>query len=163
MFSKKVESVYSDEGREKIFITTSDTDGIKSGMIVENKTRMANLIVENNIIKRSPHMRIGARNAIIRNNTLSLKNGEIFVADLWGFWSEYGAIENIEITGNRFGNTSNQNIKVCSYRPQGHNRNHKNITIRDNIFEKEYENAIIISDADNVIMDNNKFGIKLGD
>ena len=160
LFSAKVETVSYDESRENMYLTVSDTNGIKPGMIVENKTRMANLLVENNVIKRCPHLRISARNAIIRNNILSLKNGDIFVDDLWGFWAEYGALENAEITGNRFGIPKNANITVRSCRPEGHNRNHKNIVIKDNTFENSYEKAISVSSADNVIMENNKFGVK---
>lgn len=162
LFSAKILECFIDKSRKYMYVTLDDASLVKKGLIVENKSKTPKVTIENNKITNCPHMRLSAPEMTIRNNKLSLQGEDIYISDLWGFWSEYGAVKNVKIYGNTFaGGKKFKNIKIESCRTQGHNRNHDSITIKDNVFERDYEACVHFDCVENLIFENNKFGEKV--
>ena len=97
------------------------TEGLAPAMLFENRCHMPKVLIENNRIINCPHARLSAPNMIIRNNNLNLTGGGIYINDLATFWQELGAVEDVLIIGNTFGESRNPNIVVSSYRPETSN------------------------------------------
>lgn len=149
---------FNEETRSDIIVTFEEDVDIEKGMVAENRSSMPNVLLENNKITACPHIRLSAKNIVIKNNRLSLKGTDIYINDLFAFWAEHGAVENVLIEGNDFGDTSYSNIHVLSCRPKTANRQHKNITIKNNTFAKAENEAIVIeSPLENLTIENNVF------
>ena len=159
LFSSFVKKAEYDKDRNEMVVTLSDATKAAEGMTVENISAMPEVIIENNNISNCPHMRLSAPYMIIRNNKLNLNNADIYISDLWGFWSEYGRTLKTVISGNTFNNAGDASIKIGSERPLGHNRNNGKVIIKNNRFFKSKENAIKASSVDKVILKNNEFGV----
>ena len=153
----EVEDISYDCDRNNIVVSFKEEANLKVGMLIENPDRTPNVLIENNVIKKSPHMRLSARNMVIKNNYLELENCDIYIHDLIEFWGESGAIEKVEISGNKFGSSGITNISVNSYRPHDSNRLHEKIIIKDNMFKNKREKAIEISFTNDVEESNNVY------
>lgn len=153
----EIEEISYDEDRNNIFVTFKEEIDLKVGMLVENPDRTPEVLLENNIIERAPHMRLSARNIVVKNNKLSLDSCDIYIHDLIGFWGESGAVERIEICGNTFGNADQANILSNSCRHPNSNRLHEKIIIKNNVFKMKREEAIKLSCVKNVEEENNIF------
>lgn len=143
--SAVVKNITFDEKTRKNIIVTFEKDvELEKGMIVENRSSMPDVLFENNTVVNCPHIRLSAPDMIIKNNKLSLNGTDIYINDLFTFWAEHGAVENVLIENNEFGDASYQNIHILSCRPETSNHQHKNITIRNNTFKKCEKEAIVI-------------------
>ncbi len=146
------------ETRDAILVTLEEDAPILKGMIVENRSSMPEVHIENNKITDCPHMRLSSKNMVIKNNTLSLRNADIYIDDLFTFWAEGGAVENVLIEGNVFGGTAYKNIQIHSCRPERANRQHRAITIQNNVFVKREEDAICKeAPVKTLVLENNVF------
>lgn len=162
-FVLEVEDISYDENRDNIILTFKEEAELKVGMLVENPDRTPNVLIENNIVKRAPHIRLSARNMIVRNNDFSLEYCDIYIDDLIDFWGESGAVKNVLISGNKFSNTSPRNISISSCRPDASNHLHENVVICDNIFKRSKEEALSISGIKNIEIKDNVFEAQCDD
>ena len=155
--SAVVENITYDEMRENIVITFDRDVELKKGMLLENPSRMPDVLLENNVVEHCPHIRLSSKNMVVRNNKLYLNAFDLYIHDLIAFWGECGATDNVLIENNVFGNAEH-NLVVRSSRPETSNHLHKNITVRNNTFIKKQEEAIIYEKVENFVMENNNFG-----
>ncbi len=153
-----VKDVTFDENRTNIVVTFTTPIVLPEGTLVENADRMPNVLIENNVVENCPHMRLSSKYMIIRNNRLRLKHTDIYVDDLIGFWYESGAVTQLEITNNTFGEISPVDIWIRSNRPDGANRLHNNVVIKNNRFAKPRQQALRISAVQNLMESDNVFG-----
>ena len=103
-------------------------------------------------------MRLSAPNMIIRNNNLNLTGGDIYINDLATFWQESGAVEDVLIVGNTFGESRNPNIVISSFRPKTSNQIHDRITVKENRFQMSQDKAIKAKGVRKLILESNCFG-----
>ena len=71
---------------------------------------------------------------------------------------ESGAVEDVLIIGNTFGESRNPNIVVSSYRPETSNQIHDRITVKENRFKMSQDKAIKAKDVCKLILESNSFG-----
>lgn len=155
--SAVVENITYDEMRENVVISFDRDVELKKGMLIENPDRMPEILLENNVVERCPHIRLSSKNMVIRNNKLFLDDFDLYIHDLIAFWGESGATDNVLIENNTFGNAK-YNIVVKSSRPETSNHLHKNITVRNNTFLQNREKALVVSAVENFVEENNTFG-----
>jgi len=155
--SAVVESITYDKMRDNITITFETEVNLKKGMLLENPSRMPEVLLENNVVERCPHIRLSSKNMVVRNNKLRLKVFDLYIHDLIAFWGECGATDNVLIENNEFGDAEH-NIMVRSSRPETSNHLHKNITVRNNTFAQNREKALVVSAVENFVEENNTFG-----
>lgn len=154
-----IKNVRFDEDRvSNIVFTLDSTEGLEPDMLFENRGRMPKVLIENNTIINCPHMRLSAPEMIIRNNNLNLTGGDIYIDDLATFWQESGAVENVLITGNTFGESRNPNIVIGSCRPEGSNQIHDKITVKGNTFKMPRDKGIMAKVVREFIEEGNVFG-----
>jgi len=155
--SAMITEVSYDEDRRNIQLTFRANIPLAEHLLIENRTRMAEVLMEDNEIKNCPHIRLSSRRMVVRRNKLSLTAGDIYVDDLIDFYKEYGAVESLLITENQFGNTGGHNIHILSQRVPASNHLHENIIIENNVFMKTKKTALSISAVRNLIERNNQF------
>ncbi len=155
--SAEISEVSYDDDRRNIQLTFRDNTPLKKHLLIENRTRMAEVLIEDNEIKNCPHIRLSSRRMVVRRNKLSLSAGDIYVDDLIDFYKEYGAVESLLITENHFGNTGGHNIHILSQRVPTSNHLHENITIENNVFMRTKKAALSITAVQNLIERNNTF------
>ena len=144
--------------RREMVLTLESSVPVAVGMHLENPDRMPRVLLEDNTVEDCPHMRLSAGYMTIRNNRLNLNDNDIFINDLIGFWGESGAVEEVTICGNTFGNAAGGNILVKSFRPEDANRLHNRIKIENNCFARPRETALRISGVQELKEENNRFG-----
>ena len=103
-------------------------------------------------------MRLSAGRMIIRDNRLALNDTDIYINDLIEFWGESGAVQDVQISGNQFGQAVGYNILVKSSRPETSNHLHQRIHIAQNSFALAREKALKISAVRKLTEENNVFG-----
>ena len=157
--SAEIETVFYDEDRRNMVVTLCEPISLSEHMLVENRTRMPYVLIEDNTIKNCPHMRLSSQNMIIRRNYLSLNASDIYIDDLVDFYKEYGAVHSVLIAENHFGKTAGHNIHVLSQRPKSSNHLHKKIIIENNEFEKEKDSALQMSHILDLIERNNRYSV----
>ena len=155
----KIESVLYDEARRNMVVTFCEQISLTEHMLVENRTQMPLVLIEDNTIYNCPHMRLSSQNMVIRRNFLSLNASDIYIDDLVDFYKEYGAVHSVLITENHFGKTAGHNIHVLSQRPNSSNHLHKKIIIENNEFEKEKDSALQMSHILDLIERNNRYSV----
>ncbi len=131
------------------------------GDIVENQSRVATFIFENNKVLGCPHLRISDNGEIrIRNNVFDGINC-ILVRDLLRYWFESGAVADMLIEGNTFLNTPQAGggyaINIGSTRNEASDICHRNITIRGNRIVSPNSHAIVASRVDGLVIQDNLF------
>ena len=146
-----------DNERNNIILSLDNTSDIKEGNIIENPDRMPEVLFENNNIVKCPSMRFSSsKKTVIRKNRLALQRTDIEIIDLFAFWYESGVVNDVLICDNVFENgNSHNNIHIQSDRIDGSDHFHKNITIRDNVFNRPIEEAVVASSCENLIVENN--------
>jgi hypothetical protein len=159
--SAKVNDVSFDSDRKNIILTLSDTSKLKEGVLIENRSRMPKVLIEGSTFKKCPHIRLSAPEMVVRNNVFELNATDLYVCDLIDFWGECGAVENMIITGNRFGAGCRHNIEILSCRPETSNHLHKRIVIENNVFENASDIAIKASHVTELTVGENKFNTPL--
>ncbi len=156
----QLKEVFIDEERKTIRVIHDGKTPLDKGQLLENAGRMPTVLIENSSFINCPHIRLSAGKMIVRNNSFALNDGDLYIWDLIDFWSESGATQSVEITGNRFADKAHHNIEIGSCRPLTSNRLHERIVIQNNDFEHEKERALFISAVNELVEDNNKFGCK---
>ena len=159
--SAKIESVSFDGDRKNIILTLSDTSKLKEGMLIENRSRMPKVHIEGSTFKNCPHIRLSAPEITVKNNVFELNATDLYVCDLIDFWGECGAVENMVITGNRFGAGCRHNIEILSCRPETSNHLHKRIVIENNTFANFEDVAIKASHVGELVIGENRFNTPL--
>lgn len=155
-----IKHISYDENRETIMVEFHAPVLLQADWLVENRTGMPEVLMEQNTVRNCPHIRLSSRLMTVRNNQFFLKHADIYIDDLVDFYKEYGAVESVMITDNYFGNSSVNNIQVVSQRPKTSNHLHETIVIERNTFEKERDAAFRISHVNNLIERNNIFGVR---
>ena len=152
-----VTKVEYDENRNNVVLSLESSLDIKVGDIIENHDRMPEVYFENNRIVKSPSMRFSSsKKTVIKNNNLSLQRTDIEIIDLFAFWYESGVVNDMLICDNVFEVTDSKcNIQIKSDRIEGSNHFHKNITIKNNVFKRPLNEAIVASECKNVVVKNN--------
>lgn len=143
--------------RERMVLTLDCAEPLAPGMLLENPDRMPNVLLENNVVENCPHIRVSARYMTVRNNQLNLNDNDLYINDLIGFWGESGAVEEVTICDNTFGNAAGGNILVKSFRPEDSNRLHNRIKIENNRFAQHKEKALRISGVRELDIVNNTY------
>ncbi len=150
---------YDADRVSNIILKLDSTEGIKPGMLIENRGRMPKqVLIENNTVINCPHMRLSGPNMIIRNNNLNLTSGDIYIDDLASFWKEHGTVEDVLITGNTFGESRTANIYVGTCRPETSTYIHGKILIKGNTFVMSRDKAIKASAVRELVIEDNEFG-----
>ena len=152
-----ISGVDYDDNRNNIVLSLDNASTIKQGDIIENPDRMPEVLFENNCIINSPSMRFSSsQKTVIKNNRLALHRTDIEIIDLFAFWYESGVAGDMLICDNIFENGySHNNIQIKSDRIDGAGHFHKNITIRNNVFNRPIEEAVVASACENLIVENN--------
>jgi hypothetical protein len=132
-----------------------------SGMLLENRSKMPRVTIENCTVKRCPHIRLSAPISTVKDNYFDLSAENLYVYDLIDFWGECGAVEEMLIENNSFGALAERSITIGSCRPESSNHLHDKIIIKNNRFAKPEKEAIVASHVQNLVLDNNTFGAKL--
>lgn len=153
----KIVDVSANPDRTLIHITHDGSLALVAGMLIESAARMPEVWIENNTFANSPHIRLSAGKMMIRNNHFSLKNCDLYIWDLFDFWAEHGATEEVQIIGNRFDGTSDHHIMVGSCRPLTSNHLHKSLVIQNNVFAFGRARALQISAVDHLQEEGNVF------
>lgn len=153
----EIEEISYDDDRNNIIVSFKEEVDLNVGMLIENPDRTPDVLLENNVIKRAPHMRLSARNVLVRNNKLSLDSCDIYINDLITFWGESGAVKKFEITGNTFEKAKQGNIIADSCRFPNSNHLHEKIIIKNNVFKMKHKEAIKLSCVKEVEEKNNIF------
>lgn len=156
--SATVKDITYDENRENICLTIVCDVELAKGMLLENVNRMPNVLVENNTVINCPNMRLSSPNVIVKNNYFERMG--LFICDLIDFWGESGAVNSALICNNKFGEAAGYNVEVCSCRPENSNRLHEKVVVRDNEFKNDSEQAMKFSAVNELIVENNIFGIE---
>ena len=138
-----------------------DCSAVADGDIVENQSRVATFIFENNKVHGCPHLRISDNGKIrIRNNLFDGINC-ILVRDLLRYWFESGAVADMLIEDNTFLNTPQAGggyaINIGSTRNEKSEILHRNITIRGNRIVSPTGHAIVASRVDGLVIQDNSF------
>ena len=154
----EVQDVFISDDRSQMVLTLDSTAVLVPGMLLENPDRMPDVLIENNVVENCPHMRLSAGRMIIRDNRLALNDTDIYINDLIEFWGESGAVQDVQISGNQFGQAVGYNILVKSSRPETSNHLHQRIHIAQNSFALAREKALKISAVRKLTEENNAFG-----
>lgn len=158
MGTVEVKDVSVSDARQKIILTLESTAQLMPGMLLENPDRMPDVLIENNVVENCPHMRLSARRMTIRNNRLALNDSDIYIHDLIAFWGESGAVQDVQISGNCFGQATGYSILIRSSRPETANHLHQRICITNNSFALSRDKALKISAVRELIEENNIYG-----
>lgn len=155
-----VSEVICNEERTEISLRFAEeiTDCMKIGDMLENPLRMPQLLLENNTVLNCPHMRVSAPVITVRGNKLGLLYADIHINDLFGFWCESGAVQQARIEDNHFLATHDRTcIDIRSERLGEQRKQHKEITIRNNVFEMPEEKAIHAEACEKLRVEGNRF------
>ncbi len=138
-----------------------DCTSLAVGDFVENQSRVATFIFENNKVSNCPHLRISDNGKIrIRNNLFEGINC-ILVRDLLKYWFESGAVADMLIEGNTFLNTPQAGggyaINIGSTRNEASDICHHNVTIRSNRIVSPNGHVIVASRIDGLVIQDNSF------
>ena len=138
-----------------------DCSSLAIGDIVENQSRVATFIFEDNKVSDCPHLRISDNGTIrIRRNLFDGINC-ILVRDLLRYWFESGAVTDMLIEGNTFLNTPQAGggyaINIGSTRNEASDICHRNITIRGNRIVSPNGHAVAASRVDGLVIQDNVF------
>ena len=138
-----------------------DCSSVAVGDFVENQSRVATFIFENNKVCGCPHLRISDNGTIrIRHNVFDGINC-ILVRDLLKYWFESGAVADMLIEGNTFVNTPQAGggyaINIGSTRNEASDICHRNITIRGNQIVSPNGHAIVASRVKGLVIQDNTF------
>ena len=161
--SGEISDVSYSEDRLDIVVTFKNNMPLKQGLILENRSRMADVLMEENEVIHCPHIRLSSPRMTVRRNRFSLDASDIYVDDLIDYYKEYGAVESLTISENHFGNTGGESICILSHRPAESNHIHENVVIENNTFEKPRESALNITAVRDLTERNNIFCAKEGD
>lgn len=142
-------------------------EGLDVGDILENKTwNTEEYIVKNTIFRNHRARNLVIKTpgrVVVRNNLFSSMMPAILVKADMSFWYESGAVDDVEITGNRFedcvsgggkfgvitvGNTRDERF------PDG--IMHRNIRIEDNLFRTFDSNILDAEYVDGLVFRNNR-------
>ena len=149
---------YDRDNRKEILVTPDTLCPLYKGMIVENRDSMPNVVIENNTFRNCPHIRLSAPKALVRHNTFALNYTDLYINDLFAYWAECGAVEEILIQENSFSGVAPHNIEILSCRPETANRQHGKITIQQNTFQKDRDTAIsVTSPVSELLITDNQF------
>ena len=156
---KVAEVMYNEERTEICLRFAEEIVGrIKTGDMLENPLRMPELLLENNTVLSCPHMRLSAPVMTVRGNELGLLHADIHINDLFGFWCESGAVQQALIEENHFLATYDRTcIDIRSERSGALRKQHREITIRSNVFEMPQEKAIHAEACENLRVEGNRF------
>ena len=140
---------------EEVVIKTNGGVLINEGDFIENKTKMPQILLENNEFINEPHLRFsGPQEIVIKNNTFENIMCPIYIRDLLSWWCESGAVTDVKIEGNVFKRTCRP-IDIGMARKEGHNVFHKNIAVRNNYFEKDNWDNLLVAFVDGFTFENN--------
>ena len=152
----KIKEVFIDEDRNHIRIIHDGNLSLSQGQLLENANRMPKVLIENCSFINCPHIRLSSGKMTIKNNFFALNDSDLYIWDLIDFWTESGATQSVEITGNRFEGKS-RNIEIGSCRPLTSNRLHGRVVIENNDFISDKERALSISAVKDLVERNNRF------
>lgn len=104
-----------------------------------------------------PHLRVSTcKHAVISGNII--RNATIVVDDLYDYWYESGAVEDLEISGNTFCETGGRPaIVVRSCRKGEHSKKHRKVTVVGNRFNQPQSEAVEISAVEESVLTGNRF------
>lgn len=157
--SAAVRAVSFAENRTDIILTfeADISKLICVGDALENPGRMAELEFVNNRISDLPHLRVSTcKHAVISGNII--RNATIVVDDLYDYWYESGAVEDLEISGNTFCETGGRPaIVVRSCRKGEHSKKHRKVTVVGNRFNQPQSEAVEISAVEESVLTGNRF------
>lgn len=137
-----------------------ETPGLKAGDIMENETRAADFLFENNEVEGAPHLRISDNGKLrIRNNTFK-RIESVYFCDLLAYWYECGAIKDLVMENNDFIDCPTGGeyaITVESSRRVTSDIRNQNIRILNNRFTGGSGRNIRVQMADRVIISGNSY------
>ena len=162
-----VKAVTQPDGRIMLELDGDCTD-MAAEDLVENQSRVANFVFEDNRVVCCPHLRISDNGShSIRRNTFD-RISHIIVQDLLRYWYEAGAVDGMVIEDNlftgcpRFGDAFP--ISIGSRRKPETDIRHKNIAIINNRFILTNSRAISADRVDGLVIRGNQFqGTDTGD
>lgn len=161
--SAVVSAVTHNEDRSHIVVhfTTDISSLIQEGDALENTSRSAEFIFDNNIVLHCPHIRVSSKKMTIQNSLLSMQYADLYINDLFDYWYESGSVEDVVIRGNTFIKPrSGANIKILSSRKGEHAKQHNRIVIENNRFASPAETAISAEAVKELTVQNNQFDCK---
>lgn len=140
---------------EDVVIKTNGAVPINEGDLIENKTKMPKVLLENNTFINEPHLRFsGPQEIVIKNNTFENVICPIYIRDLLGWWRESGAVADVKVEGNVFKRTCRP-IDIGMARKEGHNVFHKNILVKNNFFEADNWDNLSVAFVDGFTFEDN--------
>lgn len=133
--------------------------GLKADDIMENETRTADFLFENNEVEGAPHLRISDNGKLrIRNNTFK-RIESVYFCDLLAYWYECGAIKDLVVENNEFidcPSSGEYAITVESSRKNTSDIRNQNIQILNNRFTGGCGKNIRVRMADHVVISGNR-------
>jgi hypothetical protein len=156
-----IEEVYYSEDRSYIKLKFSSTEGLKPEIMIENRSRMPKVTVENSTFINCPHIRLSAPEMVVKGNKFGLNAADLYIYDLIDFWAECGAVHDLTITDNEFLANCKNNIVIGSCRPAESNWLHKRIVVKNNRFARSQSDAIVASGVNELIVEDNQYGCEI--
>lgn len=145
----------SDFEDEFVVVRTDGRVAIEEGDYIENKTKMPNLLLENNVFINEPHLRFsGSQPIVVKENRFENVVCPILINDSLGWFKESGAAADVTVEGNVFRKTSRP-IDIGITRKQGHNVFHKNIVVKNNFFAADNGRDLFVSRVDGFTFEDN--------
>ncbi len=130
--SAVVKSAYFARDPDLIYLTFEapiDT-AVSVGDWLENKGRMPEVILRNNLFDTFPALRLGnPKKTVVEKN--HIRNGRLLVNDLLGYWCASGCVHDLTIRGNTF---ENAGIAVMQTRDSRTTAFHSDIVVENNTF-----------------------------
>ena len=152
-------------GRDELLLTFDrPLDALAPGDWAENPGRSPDVFLfEDNTVLDCPHMRVSpSKKTVLRRNRLRLESRDVYVCDLFKFWYESGAVEEMLVEDNDFAARGRPCIEVTTTRAADTTRLHGRIVIRRNRFAAASEaEAISVAHAREASVGNNEFGVEM--